>query len=78
MQLLSIPIMIKEAVISEKVVSFAFHEKAPVNVDALLSLVNKSPSKYSITPDMRLKVKPASGDWLKGLHEGKKVLKGLV
>ena len=71
-------LVIREAVISEKVLSFAFHEKAPVNVDKLLALVNKSPSRYTITPDMRLKVKPATGDWLKALQEGKKVLKGLV
>lgn len=70
-------LMIKEALISEKALSFAFHEKAPVNVDKLLALVNKSPAKYSITPDLRLKVKPSSGDWLKALNEGKKILKGL-
>lgn len=71
-------LMIREAVISEKALSFTFHEKAPVNVDKLLTLVNKSPSRYAITPDRRFKIRPSSGDWLEALREGKKVLKGLV
>jgi transcription-repair coupling factor (superfamily II helicase) len=70
--------MIKEAAVSEKSMSLLFHEKAEINVDKLLLLIKESPKKYSVSPDMRFKIMLSSDDVLKGLEEGKNILKGLI
>ncbi|MBE9504558.1 MAG: transcription-repair coupling factor [Proteobacteria bacterium] len=71
-------VMIKEAAVSEKSISLIFHEKAEINVDKLLLLIKESPKKYSVSPDMRFKMMLTSNDLLKGLEEGKNILKGLI
>jgi transcription-repair coupling factor (superfamily II helicase) len=83
MELISLKIllkkcMIKEAVIGEKSATFLFHEHTQINVDSILSLVNESPKKYAISPDMRLKMSGTSGGWFKVLQSAKKILKGLL
>lgn len=70
--------MVKEAVIGENSATFLFHEHTPVNVDSILALVKGAPKKYTISPDMRLKMSGTSGGWFKVLQSAKKILKGLL
>lgn len=70
--------MVKEASVSEKSMTLTFHEKSDVDIDKLLSLIKECPKKYTISPDMRFKIMLSSHDLIKGLEEGKNILKGLI
>ncbi len=69
---------VKEAAITKNAITFVFHEQANIDINRMIALVGKSPRKYAVTPDMRLKIISSSNDLPKQLEESKKVLKELV
>jgi transcription-repair coupling factor (superfamily II helicase) len=69
---------IREAAVSEKSLSLLVDDEARVDVAKILALVAKNPEKYAVSPNMRFKLIFDSGNWLKGLEEGKKILKGII
>lgn len=70
--------MVKEASVSESSISFTFHERTNVDIERLLSLVKGAPKKYSVTPEMCLRIKHPFKDCLEAVRVGKKILKGLM
>ncbi|MBE9536948.1 MAG: transcription-repair coupling factor [Proteobacteria bacterium] len=69
---------IKEATVSKKSLSLLVDSESRVDVAKVLALVTENPKKYTVSPDMRFKLIFDSPNWLKGLEEGKKILKGLI
>lgn len=70
--------IIREAAVSEKSLTLLVDSESRIDVAKILAIVAKCPGRYSILPDMRFKIIFDSPSWLKGLEEGKKVLKGLI
>ena len=70
--------MVREASISERSITFVFHEKAPVDVERIVSMVGREPGKYFISPDLTFRMKSSSEDFREAVAEGKKILKALI
>jgi hypothetical protein len=55
--------MIVRAVLRSGIVTLGFHTDAPVDVDQLVALVERSKGRFRLSADYQLTFTPANRDW---------------
>jgi len=69
--------MVVRAALRNGSVMLQFHPDAPVKVDRLVTLVQKSKGRFKLSADFQLSFTPESQDWDGLIEEAKSVLQGL-